>query len=122
MRKVPGKQHFSRFVCNKTIAHLLTYLDNALSNGTGFLATPPNFKLGDPPVYFDVRTTAGYVPGPGAVAVSFSFAGISFTDVTNIQLFHYETGKDGKLGWVAAHEAIDVDWTEKRISAKFDSL
>lgn len=59
----------------------------ATSSSSG---TPPpsGFSLGNPPVYYELTTTATY---SGAITVCISYAGISFTSVPP-SLFHYEGG------------------------------
>jgi Regulator of chromosome condensation (RCC1) repeat len=52
-------------------------------------APPPSgFKLGNPPVYFDLSTTATYT---GAITVCFGYSAISYANAANIKLFHGNT-------------------------------
>lgn len=48
---------------------------------------PPGFSLGDPPVYYDIQTTAGYAP-PLTVCISYNPA--HYSDPSNLHLLHYE--------------------------------
>jgi len=52
-------------------------------------SAPLNFKLGDPPVYFDVATTAGY---SGDVELCFYWQQGQFLDEATASLLHYEDG------------------------------
>ncbi len=48
---------------------------------------PPGFMLGSPPQYYEISTTAGYVP---PVTVCIRYAGIAFSSTP--RLFHFENG------------------------------
>ena len=50
---------------------------------------PTGFSLGDPATYFDIQTTAGY---SGSIKVCINYAGISFSDESNLRLFHQTGG------------------------------
>lgn len=59
------------------------------SSGAG--APPPlGFKLGNPPVYYDLQTTATFV---GSVTVCFGYTPAAFQNASNLRLFH--GGTDG---------------------------
>ena len=49
---------------------------------------PAGFELGDPPLYYEIETTASF---SGPVTVCFNYAGISFGTGTP-RLFHFEGG------------------------------
>lgn len=55
-------------------------------------SAPANFKLGTPPTYYDISTTAEYV---GYITVCISFDPSTFKNPSKLKLFHYEDG-----GWV----------------------
>ena len=48
---------------------------------------PDGFQLGDPPISFDLSTTAEFA---GAIDVCFSYAGIFFENEANLKMFHFE--------------------------------
>jgi hypothetical protein len=48
---------------------------------------PTGFALGEPPTYFDLKTTALYSP-PCSLCIN--YGGIRYDDETNLRLFHYE--------------------------------
>ena len=60
---------------------------NAPSGGTP--GSPTGFKIGTPPVYYDVSTTAEF---SGPVALCFSWLEGQFSNENNIKLFHFEGG------------------------------
>jgi hypothetical protein len=47
------------------------------------------FKLGNPPLFFDISTSAGFTP---PVEVCIDYSTVTFTNENNIKLFHYENG------------------------------
>ena len=66
---------------------------------TGSPAPPAGFSLGDPPLYYELQTTATFT---GAVSVCFNYAGISFGTGTP-RLFHFEGG-----AWVDITTTVDT--------------
>ena len=67
------------------------------SNSSG-PALPNNFEMTDPPLYYDVSTTAGYT---APITVCFSYAGM---DPIPSELWHYDTTIPANLGgptWVS---------------------
>lgn len=58
----------------------------AISSGSG-PASPSGFELGNPPLYYDITTTAAYA---GPVQVCIRYQGVSFGG--SPRLFHYENG------------------------------
>jgi hypothetical protein len=58
------------------------------TSGTG---TPPptGFKLGNPPMYYDLSTTAVF---SGSATVCINYSGVSFGNPSNLRLFHYQNG------------------------------
>jgi hypothetical protein len=66
---------------------------------TGSPAPPAGFSVGDPPLYYELQTTASFT---GAVSVCFNYAGISFGTGT-ARLFHFEGG-----GWMRITTTVDT--------------
>ena len=52
-------------------------------------AAPTNFQLGNPPIYYDLTTTAVF---SGGATVCINYSGISFTNQLAIRLYHFENG------------------------------
>ena len=73
---------------------------------------PKGFKLGDPPVYFDLTTTALF---SGSVTVCIDYSGITFRNPSQIKLFHLEDGV-----WV--DRTVSVDTVNKIICASVTSF
>lgn len=73
---------------------------------------PSTFKLGDPPVFIDIETTAAF---DGVIEVQFSYASQTFADESALRLFHYENG-----AWVDITTAIDTQ--AKLITGETTSL
>jgi hypothetical protein len=70
------------------------------SSPTG--APPPlGFKLGTPPVYYELQTTATF---SGAVTVCFNYVAGQYRDPTKLRLFH--GGASG--GWTDVTTSVDV--------------
>jgi hypothetical protein len=66
---------------------------------TGSPAPPAGFSVGDPPLYYELQTTASFT---GAVSVCFNYAGISFGTGTP-RLFHFEGG-----AWTDITASVDT--------------
>jgi len=64
--------------------------------------TPPpaGFRLGNPPTYFEVSTSAGF---SGPVTVCIRYAGIQFGAEANLDLLHYEGGQ-----WMNVTSSLDT--------------
>lgn len=73
---------------------------------------PKGFKLGSPPVYFDLTTTALF---SGSVKVCIDYSGITFRNTSQIKLFHLEDGV-----WV--DRTVSVDTVNKIICASVTSF
>ncbi len=54
---------------------------------------PPGFVPGDPPIYFDITTTALFSP---PATVCFDYSGFSFVDESALGLFHSTDGINGE--------------------------
>ena len=65
---------------------------------------PPDtgFKLGDPPCYYEIETTAMY---SGFISICIDYTGASFTDEQNLSLFHQESGGE----WVDITTSLDTE-------------
>ncbi len=61
----------------------------SVSTSNQGLPTPYGFKLGEPPVYYDVSTTATF---SGSVKLCFTWKQGQFYNETTIRLMHYESG------------------------------
>jgi outer membrane protein assembly factor BamB len=61
------------------------------------------FKLGYPPVYYDLTTTAGY---SGQIEVCINYSGVSFVNEEDLQLFHYD---DSSNTWIDVTSSLDTD-------------
>jgi len=85
-----------------------TYL-NISQNGE---PPPIGFKLGEPPTYYNITTTAVY---SGSIQICINYSGVSFGDESNIRLFHLEGGV-----WV--DRTVSIDTTNKIICANVTSL
>jgi hypothetical protein len=85
-----------------------TYL-NISQNGE---PPPIGFKLGEPPTYYNITTTAVY---SGSIQICTNYSGVSFGDESNIRLFHLEGGV-----WV--DRTVSIDTTNKIICANVTSL
>jgi len=76
-----------------------TYGDSSYTElGTG-TAPPGGWKLGTPPRYYDISTTAAY---SGVIEVCIGYDETEFTNEANIRLFH----NDG--GWVNVSTTLDM--------------
>lgn len=74
--------------------------DNVTSGGTttvtsgtvgqgGGPPAPGGFRLGSPPTYYDVETTATF---SGSVTLCFNYSGASYGNESKLKLLHYENG------------------------------
>lgn len=61
--------------------------DTTLTTSPDGPPPPVGFKLGDPPTYYDLTTTAIFDPD---VIVCINYAGIVFDNTANLRLFHFE--------------------------------
>jgi hypothetical protein len=83
------------------------------SSDTG---TPPpeGFKLGNPPVYYNIETTAGYDP---PIQICIDYSGISYGNESNLRLFHQTDS-----GWEDVTDPGYPDTVNKIICGTVDSL
>jgi alpha-tubulin suppressor-like RCC1 family protein len=73
---------------------------------------PTGFKLGNPPTYYELSTTALFV---GSITLCIDYTGISVSNESNLKLSHYENG-----AWV--DRTISLDTTNNIICASITSL
>jgi len=73
---------------------------------------PGGFQLGDPPVYYDIKTTAQFL---GPIQVCLNYSAVSFQIPDNVTLWHYEQGN-----WV--NTMATVDTARKTICCTVTSL
>ncbi|MBI3210648.1 MAG: hypothetical protein HYZ37_17315 [Candidatus Solibacter usitatus] len=80
---------------------------NVTTAGTTYLTTSPTgtpppsgFKLGNPPVYYELNTTAKF---SGPVTVCLNYTGVSFGNESTVQLYHLESGL-----WVNTTVSLDT--------------
>lgn len=73
---------------------------------------PAGYRLGVPPVYYDIETTAAY---DGPVSLAISYGGITYANESAIRLFHYEGG-----AWV--DRTVRLDTANDTIFARVSSF
>jgi hypothetical protein len=83
-----------------------------LSTGSPCHALPSGFTPGNPPICYDVTTTAVY---SGRVLIIIDFSGTAFSNPAMARLFHFESGI-----WVDC--TVSVDAASHRITAFVGSL
>jgi HYR domain/NHL repeat len=94
----------------------VTFSDVTQEGGTGVNesptgnAPPGDFQIGNPPVYYDIATSATY---SGDITICISYAGITFSGTP--RLFHFENG-----AWV--DRTTSVDTTTQSVCATVSSL
>ena len=77
-------------------------------------STPDGFQLGLPATYYDISTTAGYVP---PVTICISYAGVSYADETTLRFYHYDSTIPG---WDDI--TVSVDTVNDEICGETNSL
>jgi len=71
-----------------------------LSITSGGPTPPTGFKLGNPPIYFGLQTTASFT---GQVEVCIDYSGIGFGSPSSLKLFHHEND-----AWVDITTSLDT--------------
>jgi Thrombospondin type 3 repeat len=89
-----------------------TTVTTASNPGGGASATPPAFKAGTPPVYYDVTTDASFT---GPVTLCFSWTEGQFNNEGGIKLFHHQSG-----AWRNVTTSLDV--TTNKVCGEVSSL
>ena len=56
---------------------------------SGSPTAPSDFRLGNPPTYYDVVTTATYT---GVITLCFDYSSVSYSNVNQLKLLHYTNG------------------------------
>ena len=74
--------------------------DTSLTTNSSGPAPPSGFTLGDPPIYYNLTTTAAYTP---PITVCIDYTGVNYTDESQLGLFHYEGG-----AWVNRTSSVDT--------------
>lgn len=105
-------------VCSQTNSSpvTVTFSNVSQDGGTGVNesstgnAPPGDFQIGNPPVYYDIATSATY---SGDITICINYAGITFSGTP--RLFHYENG-----AWV--DRTTSVDATTHTVCATVSSL
>jgi hypothetical protein len=82
--------------------------DEVIEEGTTSLVTlpegdpePPGFKLGDPPTYYEITTTADV---SGTIEVCVDYTGVSYENEGALKFYHYENGE-----WVDVTSFLDTE-------------
>jgi uncharacterized membrane protein len=81
-------------------ANVTTAGTTTVETSTSGPPLPEGFKLGEPPVYFDVETTAVF---SGAVALCFSWQEGQLANEANARLLHFEDG-----AWLDVTTTLDI--------------
>jgi len=71
-----------------------------LTTTSGGPPPPTAFKLGNPPVYYNLSTTAVF---SGSVTVCVNYAGTTFGNPSKLRLFHYENN-----AWIDVTTSVDT--------------
>ncbi len=66
-----------------------TTVTSGTIGGGGGPPAPANFKLGNPPTYYDIATTATFT---GPVTICISYAGTSYPNPSKLKLLHFSAG------------------------------
>jgi len=74
--------------------------DTTLTITSGGAPVPGEFKLGNPPVYYDITTTAVF---SGMVTVCINYTGTAFANESALRLLHY-----GAAGWEDITISLDT--------------
>jgi probable HAF family extracellular repeat protein len=61
---------------------------------------PAGFSLGDPPTFYSLSTSATFT---GTITICIDFAGVTYSSLSTLRLFHYENGS-----WTDVTTTIDV--------------
>ena len=62
---------------------------------------PANFAIGDPPAYYEISTTAGFVP-PAEVCIAYNPG--AYADESTVRMLHYEAD-----AWADVTTSLDTD-------------
>lgn len=90
---------------NVTEAGSTTVTSGSVGGGSG-PPPPSNFRLGSPPTYYNVKTTASY---DGSITVCLSYAGVTYGNENQLKLLHGETDASGNVTWVNVTTSLDTE-------------
>ena len=85
---------------NVTAAGQTTVTSGTVGQGGGPPA-PNGFRLGNPPTYYDVQTTATFT---GSVTLCFTYSGVSYGNESQLKLLHRENGT-----WTDVTRTLDTN-------------
>src|SRR5438445_533450 len=74
--------------------------------------TPAGFKLGNPPTYYDLATTASFT---GPVTVCINYTGVTFQNEAGLKLFHFEDTNNDSVADTWEDRTVSLDPTKKTI-------
>ncbi|HUF65220.1 MAG TPA: PKD domain-containing protein [Gemmatimonadaceae bacterium] len=77
-----------------------TTVTSGTIGGGGGPPAPNGFRLGNPPTYYDVETTATF---SGSVTLCFGYSGVSYGYENNLRLLHHENG-----AWTDVTTSLDT--------------
>ena len=108
-------------------SNVVTPGQTTLTTSTTGLSLPLGFKLGYPPTYYDIMTTAGFIP---PVEVCINYANVTFGNPASLHLWHYDNTQNqsltGPVGWVdltlVPSAIVSNDTVAKTICATVASL
>lgn len=86
--------------------------ETSLTTSSSGPPPPAGFELGNPPLYYELSTTAVYTP---PVKICINYSGITFQTPPGPRLFHFENG-----AWV--DRTVSVDTTNKTACGAVSSL
>jgi len=86
--------------------------NTTLTTTSGGPPPPTGFKLGSPPMYYNLNTTAAF---SGTLTVCVNYAGTTFGNPSKLQLFHYENN-----AWIDVTTSVDT--TTRAICGTVNSL
>ena len=95
-----------------TFSQIRTPGVTSLTTSAGGLPPPTGFALGDPPVYFELTTTAEF---SGPITVCIDYSELTFQKENGLRLYHLENGR-----W--QDRTVSLDTTNKIVCAEVDSL
>jgi hypothetical protein len=78
-----------------------TVTSGTVGDGMGGPPAPGGFRLGNPPTYYDVETTAVF---SGAVELCFDYSGASYGNESKLKLLHFEDGE-----WIDVTTSLDTE-------------
>jgi len=84
-----------------------TTVSSGTVGGGGGPPPPANFRLGSPPTYYDIESTASY---SGAIRICLTYTGVSYGNESNLKLLHGEKDASGNIvRWVDVTTSLNTD-------------